>query len=156
GEFAAMLDCHKTLLQQWPQALLIMVPRHPEQFDNAAEVIQRSGLRFVRRSHNTRVSHDTQVLLADTMGELLALYSCADVAFVGGTLIPNGGHNPLEPAALGLPVLEGPNYRDFKEISGLLVDAGAMQIVADARNWRRLYKDYGLMWNVGNRQVVPV
>jgi 3-deoxy-D-manno-octulosonic-acid transferase len=71
-------------------------------------------------------------LLADTMGELLALYSCADVAFVGGTLIPNGGHNPLEPAALGLPVLEGPNYRDFKEISGLLVDAGAMQIVADA------------------------
>jgi 3-deoxy-D-manno-octulosonic-acid transferase len=132
GEFAAMLDCHKTLLQKWPQALLIMVPRHPEQFDNAAEVIQRSGLRFVRRSHNTRVSHDTQVLLADTMGELLALYSCADVAFVGGTLIPNGGHNPLEPAALGLPVLEGPNHRDFKEISGLLVDAGAMQIVADA------------------------
>ncbi|MCL1075566.1 lipid IV(A) 3-deoxy-D-manno-octulosonic acid transferase [Shewanella dokdonensis] len=132
GEFATMLDCHKTLLQQWPQALLIMVPRHPEQFDNAAEAIQRSGLRFVRRSQKGAITSDTQVLLADTMGELLTLYGCADTAFVGGTLIPNGGHNPLEPAALGLPVLEGPNHRDFKEISGLLVDAGAMQIVADA------------------------
>ncbi|MDF0533497.1 lipid IV(A) 3-deoxy-D-manno-octulosonic acid transferase [Shewanella sp. A32] len=132
GEFAAMLACHKLLLQQSPDALLIMVPRHPEQFDNAAETIQRSGLRFVRRSVSRDLAADTQVLLGDTMGELLALYSCADIAFIGGTLINNGGHNPLEPAALGLPVFEGPNHWDFKEISEMLVAAGAMQLVENA------------------------
>ncbi|HEW9974510.1 TPA: lipid IV(A) 3-deoxy-D-manno-octulosonic acid transferase [Shewanella algae] len=132
GEFAAMLECHKRLLALWPEALLIMVPRHPEQFDNAATAIKQAGLAYVRRSSGHELAAETQVLLGDTMGELLGLYACGDLAFVGGTLITNGGHNPLEPVALGLPVFVGPHHWDFAEITRLLQDAGALQLVEDA------------------------
>ncbi|KFZ36247.1 3-deoxy-D-manno-octulosonic acid transferase [Shewanella mangrovi] len=131
GEFAAVLECHQQILQRWPDALLIMVPRHPEQFDNAATAINDAGFECVRRSAQQPVIKKTQVLLGDTMGEMLGWYACGDLAFVGGSLIVMGGHNPLEPAALGLPILQGPNYRDFLEISTILQEAGAMQIVAD-------------------------
>ncbi|MFQ6372839.1 lipid IV(A) 3-deoxy-D-manno-octulosonic acid transferase [Shewanella sp. YIC-542] len=144
GEFDAILACHQQLLARWPQALLIMVPRHPEQFDNAANAIKRAGLAFVRRSQTLEITAETQVLLGDTMGELLGLYSCGDVAFVGGSLIVHGGHNPLEAAALGLPVLMGPNYRDFKEITDMLVAAGAMHIVSDAA---QLAAAIGQLWS---------
>ncbi|WP_417762479.1 lipid IV(A) 3-deoxy-D-manno-octulosonic acid transferase [Shewanella sp.] len=131
GEFTAVLECHQQILQRWPDALLLMVPRHPEQFDNAATAINEAGLHAVRRSAQQPVIETTQVLLGDTMGEMLGWYACGDVAFVGGSLIVMGGHNPLEPAALGLPILQGPNYRDFLEISQTLQQQGAMQIVAD-------------------------
>lgn len=129
GEFDAMLQAHKRLLLESPDALLIMVPRHPEQFNAAAEQIIASGLSLARRSQQDEVSATTQVLLGDTMGELLTFYGAADQAFVGGTLIDNGGHNPLEPAALGLPVYVGPNHWDFAEITGLLSDAGALKVI---------------------------
>ncbi len=130
GEFDAMLQAHKRLLLESPDALLIMVPRHPEQFNAAAEQITASGLSLARRSRQDEVSATTQVLLGDTMGELLTFYGAADQAFVGGTLIDNGGHNPLEPAALGLPVYVGPNHWDFAEIAGLLNDDGALKVIA--------------------------
>ncbi|MGI2258575.1 lipid IV(A) 3-deoxy-D-manno-octulosonic acid transferase [Shewanella sp. GXUN23E] len=132
GEFAAVIAAHQALLRQCPQALLIMVPRHPEQFANAAQALADSGQTFVRRSEQTPVTADTQVLLGDTMGELLQWYGTADFAFVGGSLIVHGGHNPLEAAALGLPVIMGPNYRDFLEITGMLQQAGNLVVVDDA------------------------
>ncbi|UJF22340.1 lipid IV(A) 3-deoxy-D-manno-octulosonic acid transferase [Shewanella sp. OMA3-2] len=132
GEFEAVLTAHKQLLAQYPQALLIMAPRHPEQFNLAAITIAQAGLQLARRSMNDSVVEQTQVLLGDTMGELLMLYGVADQAFVGGTLIKSGGHNPLEPAAMGLSVTVGPNHWDFAEITALLEQAGGLKVVANA------------------------
>ncbi|MPY25312.1 lipid IV(A) 3-deoxy-D-manno-octulosonic acid transferase [Shewanella sp. YLB-07] len=130
GEFDAILNAHRQVLADKPDALLIMVPRHPEQFNAAAGKIAGAGFNLARRSLNEPLQPNTQVLLGDTMGELLTFYGAADQAFVGGTLIDNGGHNPLEPAALGLPVFVGPQHWDFAEITGLLQDAGALKVIA--------------------------
>ena len=132
GEFDIILAAHKNLLMRFPEALLIMVPRHPEQFDAAANRVKAAGFNLARRSKGDEVSIETQVLLGDTMGELLSFYAAADQAFVGGTLIANGGHNPLEPAALGLPVYVGPNHWDFAEITQMLKQAGALGVVESA------------------------
>ncbi|QSX37381.1 lipid IV(A) 3-deoxy-D-manno-octulosonic acid transferase [Shewanella sedimentimangrovi] len=135
GEFAAVLAAHKALLTRFPQALLIFVPRHPEQFVAAAQAISDTGLSLARRSAKEAPIPGVQVLLGDTMGELLTWYGVASIykgaAFVGGTLIHSGGHNPLEPAAMGLPVALGPNHWDFTEISRLLQLAGNLTLVQD-------------------------
>ncbi|ONM44941.1 3-deoxy-D-manno-octulosonic acid transferase [Halopseudomonas pachastrellae] len=133
GEDEQVLRAHQAVLQALPDALLILVPRHPERFDAVARQVQDAGLAAVRRSSGQLPAADQQVLVGDTMGELVMLYACADVAFVGGSLVPNGGHNYLEPAALGLPVLSGPHRFNFTEISGLLEGAGALQVVSDER-----------------------
>lgn len=132
GEFDAMLTAHRQLLAQWPDALLIIAPRHPEQFSAVAEVVASQGFESVRRSGNLPVTATTQVLVGDTMGELLTFYGAADQAFVGGTLITNGGHNPLEPVAMGVPVMVGPNHWDFAQITQMLADAGGLRVVASA------------------------
>ena len=132
GEFDAMLTAHRQLLAQWPDALLIIAPRHPEQFSAVAEVVASQGFESVRRSGNFPVTATTQVLVGDTMGELLTFYGAADQAFVGGTLINNGGHNPLEPVAMGVPVMVGPNHWDFAQITQMLADAGGLRVVASA------------------------
>lgn len=132
GEFDAMLTAHRQLLAQWPDALMIIAPRHPEQFSAVAEVVASQGFESVRRSGNFPVTATTQVLVGDTMGELLTFYGAADQAFVGGTLIANGGHNPLEPVAMGVPVMVGPNHWDFAQITQMLADAGGLRIVASA------------------------
>ncbi|MDZ5604239.1 lipid IV(A) 3-deoxy-D-manno-octulosonic acid transferase [Pseudomonas sp. RP23018S] len=131
GEDALIVQAHQHVLQTNADALLILVPRHPERF---AAVSAQCSERFtcVRRSTGEPVQPQTQVLVGDTMGELLFLYALADIAFVGGSLIPRGGHNPLEPAALSLPVLMGPHVFNFLDISAMLRDAGAMQQVDDA------------------------
>lgn len=129
GEFEIMLQAHQRVLQQYPTALMVLVPRHPEQFDAAVAVVKAAGMLVARRSINDEVTAQTQVVVGDTMGELLTLYAAADQAFVGGTLIENGGHNPLEPAAVGLPVFVGPHHWDFKEITALLQEEGALQII---------------------------
>ncbi|WP_153915095.1 lipid IV(A) 3-deoxy-D-manno-octulosonic acid transferase [Shewanella sp. TC10] len=131
GEFEIMLQVHQQLLQDYPNALLIMAPRHPEQFNVAAVATTQQGLTLARRSMNEAVNSSVNVLLGDTMGELLMLYGAADFAFIGGTLIENGGHNPLEPAAMGLPVSVGPNHWDFAEITALLQQAGGLEVVED-------------------------
>ncbi|WP_054893155.1 MULTISPECIES: lipid IV(A) 3-deoxy-D-manno-octulosonic acid transferase [unclassified Pseudomonas] len=131
GEDALILEAHQRLLQVHGDALLILVPRHPERFD-AVHVLCRERFTTVRRSSGAAVDGRVQVLLGDTMGELMFLYALADITFVGGSLVPTGGHNPLEPAALALPVITGPHVFNFLEISAMLRGAGALQQVDDA------------------------
>ncbi|CAM3669265.1 3-deoxy-D-manno-octulosonic acid transferase [Pseudomonas reidholzensis] len=131
GEDALVLQAHRQLLEVHGDALLILVPRHPERFD-AVQALCAEQFATVRRSTGQAVSTETRVLLGDTMGELLFLYALADIAFVGGSLVPTGGHNPLEPAALALPVIMGPHVFNFLEISAMLREAGALQSVDDA------------------------
>ncbi|WP_277590306.1 lipid IV(A) 3-deoxy-D-manno-octulosonic acid transferase [Pseudomonas chlororaphis] len=132
GEDAVVLDAHRQLLANHPDALLILVPRHPERFNPVFELCRQQGFETIRRSSAEPVTASTSVLLGDTMGELLFLYALADSAFVGGSLVPNGGHNLLEPAALAKPVLSGPHLFNFLEIAAMLREAGALQEVDDA------------------------
>ena len=132
GEDEVVLDAHRRLLANYPNALLILVPRHPERFNSVFELCQREGFATVRRSSGANVEANTSVLLGDTMGELLFLYALADSAFVGGSLVPNGGHNLLEPAALAKPVLSGPHLFNFLDIAAQLREAGALAEVDDA------------------------
>ncbi|MCU1750744.1 lipid IV(A) 3-deoxy-D-manno-octulosonic acid transferase [Pseudomonas sp. 6D_7.1_Bac1] len=132
GEDEVVLAAHRQLLASHPDALLILVPRHPERFNPVFELCQQQGFATIRRSTGETVRADTSVLLGDTMGELLFLYALADSAFVGGSLVPNGGHNLLEPAALAKPVLSGPHLFNFLEIAALMRSAKALQEVDDA------------------------
>jgi 3-deoxy-D-manno-octulosonic-acid transferase len=132
GEDETVLAAHRQLLISHPDALLILVPRHPERFNSVHDLCQQMGFATVRRSTAQPVTASTSVLLGDTMGELLFLYALADCAFVGGSLVPNGGHNLLEPAALAKPVLSGPHLFNFLEIAALLRYAGALEEVTDA------------------------
>ncbi|WP_016771978.1 lipid IV(A) 3-deoxy-D-manno-octulosonic acid transferase [Pseudomonas sp. R62] len=132
GEDEVVLGAHRRLLANHPDALLILVPRHPERFNSVFELCQREGFATVRRSTGANVDAQTSVLLGDTMGELLFLYALADSAFVGGSLVPNGGHNLLEPAALAKPVLSGPHLFNFLDIAAQLREAGALAEVDDA------------------------
>jgi len=115
-----------------PGVLLLLVPRHPERFQSVADLLNRRGFRFERRSSGNPVRTDAQVLLVDTVGELAALYAAVDVAFVGGSLVPVGGHNVLEPAALGMPVVTGPYQSNAREIAATLLARGALLQVNDA------------------------
>ncbi|UST64624.1 lipid IV(A) 3-deoxy-D-manno-octulosonic acid transferase [Pseudomonas moraviensis] len=132
GEDEVLLDAHRRLLSSHPDALLILVPRHPERFNSVFELCQCEGFATVRRSTGANVDAQTSVLLGDTMGELLFLYALADSAFVGGSLVPNGGHNLLEPAALAKPVLSGPHLFNFLDIAAQMREAGALVEVDDA------------------------
>ncbi len=106
--------------------LLIIVPRHPERFDEVAERIQRSGFAMARRSINDTVTAQTQVYLADSMGELMAWFALADVAFVGGSLVDIGGHNPVEPASVATPVLMGIHTQSCQSVIDKLASVGAL------------------------------
>ncbi len=132
GEDEVVLAAHRQLLASHSDALLILVPRHPERFNGVFELCRQQGFETVRRSSGQDVTAQHQVLLGDTMGELLFLYALADSAFVGGSLVANGGHNLLEPAALSKPVLSGPHLFNFLEIAAMLREAGALQEVEDA------------------------
>jgi 3-deoxy-D-manno-octulosonic-acid transferase len=145
GEEELLLDAHARLLAEMPDALLLLVPRHKDRFAAVAELLARRGVRFARRSGGLTPDAGSQVLLVDTVGELALLYASADVAFVGGSLVAVGGHNLLEPAALGLPVLTGPHYFNSREIALLLLKQGAALQVTDAQELaavlRRLLDD---------------
>ncbi|MCR1825353.1 lipid IV(A) 3-deoxy-D-manno-octulosonic acid transferase [Pseudomonas oleovorans] len=132
GEDEIVLAAHRQLLKTQPDALLILVPRHPERFNSVHELCISERLTTRRRSTAEAVQASDQVLLGDTMGELLFLYALADIAFVGGSLVANGGHNLLEPAALGKPVLSGPHLFNFMEIAAQLREAGALSEVENA------------------------
>jgi 3-deoxy-D-manno-octulosonic-acid transferase len=135
GEESAALDAHRALLRAGVDAALILVPRHPQRFDAVAKAIERAGLDHTRRSADP-TSHVSQltshVLLGDSMGEMFTYLAAADLAFVGGSLVPVGGHNVLEPAALGLAVLFGPAMHNQLPARALLLEAGAAREVADA------------------------
>lgn len=132
GEDVPILQAHRQLLAGFPDALLILVPRHPERFEAVHQLCIAQGMHTQRRSGQEPVQAAHQVLLGDTMGELLLLYALADVAFVGGSLVAHGGHNVLEPAALGKPVISGPHYFNFLDIVGQMQHAGALCEVSDA------------------------
>lgn len=130
GEDEQLLAAHRRLLHRHPDALLLLVPRHPQRFDQVAELVTRQNFVLCRRTDDTP-GPQTQVYLGDTMGELPVMLAAADIAFVGGSLIERGGHNLLEPAALGKPVLTGPSTFNFSDITRQLVAAGGTRIVAD-------------------------
>ena len=132
GEDEQVLAAHRLLCGEQDRPLLVLVPRHPERFDAVAELCRRQGWRVARRSLCEPVSPAVEVYLGDTMGELMSLYAAADIAYVGGSLVPVGGHNLLEPAALGVPVITGPNTFNFDEIRRSLEAAGGAVVVSDA------------------------
>ena len=130
GEDEIALAAFQTLLSTAPSALLVMVPRHPERFDDVAQLIEAQGLQLARRSQASQLNSQTQVLLVDTMGELMEFLAASDVCIMGGSYVENGGHNPLEPAALSVPILMGPSQFNFLLICQQLERAGGLQTVA--------------------------
>lgn len=130
GEDEQVLAAFDLVLARHPDALLVLVPRHPERFDRVAELCAPYGC--VRRTGGSAVKATDKVYLGDTMGELPLMLAASDLAFVGGSLVPIGGHNLLEPAALGKPCLTGPAYFNFGDITRQLVAQGGAAVVADA------------------------
>jgi len=120
-----VLQAHRSVQQARRDALLILVPRHPNRFERVRQWLASQAVPYATRSRGEQVTAETGVLLADTLGELLMLYAACDVAFVGGSLVPIGGHNLLEPAALERPVLSGPNNFNAPDIARLLFESGA-------------------------------
>ncbi len=145
GEEEQVLAAHSELRLENPDLLLLLVPRHPQRFESVAALLTRLGIPFGRRSGAAPVRADAQVMLVDTMGELTTLYASSDAAFVGGSLVPVGGHNLLEPAVLGVPVITGPYNASAKDIARLLIEQGGAVEVADSRALagavRRLLQD---------------
>ena len=137
-----VLKAYKKVIKQYPDTLLILVPRHLERFEKVKKIIKNSGLQFATRSKKTNVTAATQVLLGDTIGELNFLYSLADVAFVGGSLIDHGGQNLLEPSAQSLPLISGPSLRNFSDISEQLKQNGSLKIVKNSRELSDRFIEY--------------
>jgi 3-deoxy-D-manno-octulosonic-acid transferase len=131
GEEALLLDAMARAALP-DDALLLLVPRHPRRFDEVEALVRSRGFDVARRSGDAPVTAKTRVVLGDTMGEMLAYCAASDVAFVGGSLLPLGGQNLIEPIALGVPALVGPHTFNFAEVSGRAIAAGAARRVADA------------------------
>ena len=159
GEDEQILAAHRELLAVRPEALLVIVPRHPERFEEVAERVCRNGLNLARRSR-AESAIDCQVYLGDTMGELLMLYGVADLALVAGSMIERGGHNPLEPAAWAVPVITGPHVFNFETIYGQLEAGEALTRVTDsaslAAELERLFADPDLRRRLGANALAVV
>jgi 3-deoxy-D-manno-octulosonic-acid transferase len=159
GEEDMVLTAHSAVLADTPEALLLLVPRHPERFQSVADLLGRRGFRYERRTTSGGLGPagglppEAQVLLVDTVGELATMYAAVDVAFVGGSLVPVGGHNLLEPAALGVPVITGPYQANSKEVAQSLLQSGGALEVADAAGLaavvKRLFADSSERQRVG-------
>ncbi len=128
-----LLRIHRQVLQRFPNALLLLVPRHPERFQSVAALVAQKKMTCVTRSSGLECGDDTQVFLGDSMGELQMFYAASDVAFVAGSLLPIGGHNLLEPAALGIPVIAGPYNFNSPDIAQLLQQSGAAAVISGER-----------------------
>ncbi|MBJ7575917.1 lipid IV(A) 3-deoxy-D-manno-octulosonic acid transferase [Luteimonas sp. MC1828] len=131
-EEAAVIAIHRRLRERWPALLLLWAPRHPERFRPVTQACVEAGWRVATRQFTHWPDHNDDVFVVDTLGELTQFYACARVAFVGGSLQPVGGHNLLEPAALGVAVVTGPHLHNFSDIARQLDEAGALRIAADA------------------------
>ena len=156
GEEEQVLDAFVRVRQAIADCLLIIAPRHPERFDKVYELCRRRGMEVVRRTGATSAApQDTDVYLLDTLGELTMFYACADLAFIGGSLAPAGGHNVLEAAALGVPLISGKHTANFTEIIDLYKAADALTVVADAGQLAaavlRLLQDERLRRTCGER-----
>ena len=137
GEEAALLEAWPRLLEADPQLAMVLAPRHPERFAAVAALLDKSGVRLgaalglaLSRRSSLKPLQPGQIVLLDTIGELASVYSLASVAFVGGSLIPAGGHNPLEPAQFGVPIVMGPHYANFRAITEDLLAHDAIRIAA--------------------------
>lgn len=133
GEDEKVLDAFARVINEQPNTLLVLVPRHPERFDDVASLSVERGFSIARRSEMNypdadSVSPNIQVLIGDTMGELLAFCGASDLAFIGGSLVPVGGHNLIEPAAWGIPVVTGPHLFNFIDVADKLLEAGGMKV----------------------------
>lgn len=133
GEEEVALAAHAKLRKQVPNALLILVPRHPDRFSAVEKLLQEKSISYVKRSSGEVPTENTYVYLGDTMGELFTYYQASWVAFVGGSMFPNiGGHNTLEPASLGLPVLSGMYNENFKAITQWMTEAKGLLLIDSA------------------------
>lgn len=130
-EESIVLSTHRRLRQRWPDALLIWAPRHPERFKSAADQARSQGLRVSTRRVDEWPESKDAVFVLDTLGELGRFYAAADIAFVGGSLQPIGGHNMLEPAIIGTPIITGPHLFNFSDISQRMREAKAMVVAED-------------------------
>ncbi len=131
GEERLLFEAVGRLREKFPRLLVVLAPRHPERFEEVAALCAEEGFEVACYSRHDPCREETAIYLVDVMGELPRFYAAADVAFVGGSLLPYGGHNVLEPASLGTPVLSGPHTHNFDEICRLLSAAGALVVVAD-------------------------
>jgi 3-deoxy-D-manno-octulosonic-acid transferase len=132
GEEELVLDVHEMLRARHDNVLLVLVPRHPERFSAVRDLVRRRGLTVVSRTDGVPAG-DADVFLCDTMGEVPLFYAASDVAFVAGSLVPIGGHNLLEPAALGVPVVTGPYNFNAQDIADLLIQMGGCRRVEGPR-----------------------
>jgi len=139
GEEAILIEAWPQIFGFYPDLVLVIAPRHPNRFHFVAERLDRSGIKWVRRSHwdlEAEVLREPvrpgQIVLLDSIGELASMYSVASVAFIGGSLVPSGGHNPLEPAQFGVPIIMGPYYENFRSIVDDLIEHKAISITKRA------------------------
>jgi len=155
GEEEIILAAHAEIRKKFPTALLILVPRHPERFDDVEKLCKEKNFSVVRRSRGEKCDDATAIYLSDTMGEMMLMYSVCDVAFVGGSFVSVGGHNMLEPAAVSKPVLTGPHLFNFAEISELLFSAGGMFKVTSANELAEkintFFENKNMREEIGNR-----
>jgi 3-deoxy-D-manno-octulosonic-acid transferase len=158
GEEETALALHKQLLSNSTLAdtLLIIVPRHPERFDEVAELIQNTALKMARRSTEETIDADTQVYLADSMGELMTWYALADVALVGGSLVDIGGHNPVEPASVATPVIMGRYTQSCQSVVDKLSEVGALYQPNNAFYHPATKKNVATGGVVGNSKQIDV
>jgi len=131
GEDEIILQAFGLIKQSVDNLLLVLVPRHPERFNQVGDLCREAGYSLARRSSNDSVEQ-ADILLGDSMGELMTFFGACDIAFVGGSLVTNGGHNMIEPAAWGKPTLSGLSVFNFAEVSRLLAEAGGLSLVEDA------------------------
>lgn len=155
GEEAALLEAWPRLLEADPNLAMVLAPRHPERFGAVVALLDKSGLAWVRRSAwKADPLAPGAIILLDTIGELASVYSIAAVAFVGGSLIPAGGHNPLEPAQFGVPIVTGPHYANFRAITEALRAQDALRIAAKeelAQTLSGLFADQAQAGAIGQR-----
>ncbi len=156
-----ILQAQAWIMEHLPRALLILAPRHPQRFDQVFALCKNRGFSVCRRSKTaTTEARQSNIYLADSMGELFIFYAAADAAFVGGSLVHNGGHNLLEPASIGLPVLSGPYLHNFQEIARLLLEQNALLQVANANQLAQEVtdhlqnKDLASQYGTRSKQVV--
>jgi 3-deoxy-D-manno-octulosonic-acid transferase len=157
GEEPLVLDAFRAVLARFPKALLILAPRHKERFQSAVSLLESSGMRFTRRTELAVEAAEVRagsVLLLDSIGELAAVYSLADVAFVGGSLVPRGGHNILEPAYFGKAIVVGPHTENFRDIISYFTAEEAV-LVCEAEElgnrWLALLSEPGVRDAFGER-----
>ncbi len=133
GEESMLLEMFRQVLSRYPQAVMVLAPRHPERFEVVASLLQSSGLRYQKRSQwKAGAPTAGSIFLLDSIGELASLYEFADVAFVGGSLVPRGGHNVLEAAQFGTPILVGPHTENFRDIVDVFRKLDALRVVTAA------------------------